>query len=500
MSAVAHLPTPLEQTVATFRRWLHMDDADSLLATLGAVAANNLEGDPVWLLLVGPPGGGKSEILNSLSGLPFTRTAGTLTEASLLSGTPKKDHGQAARGGLLREIGEFGIIVAKDFGSILSMNRDARAQTLAALREVYDGSWTRLVGTDGGRSLEWEGKVGFVGGVTPTIDRHHAVMGAMGERFMLYRLPDVDADLQARRALSHAGKEKKMRREIADAVTALIESQRKTEADLEEAETDRLIALATLVVRARSAVERDNYSREIELVPGSEAPTRLPVALSLLLGGMHSIGVPKADAWRVLTKVGLDSIPALRLEIMLTLQRAGAELSTNVLAGEVRHPATTTRRACEDLVAHGLLECHRQGDGQAHLWELTDFAAERLATVQLPIKTASQTAPKTRLETVSDGSAKTTTDKTGTVQNGSTEPSTDTVPEMFMSQEGFPEMSEDPSYLALGNQIPDKTGTLVNGTNRNTDEEAEQPPPDDSIYDPQLEPAASNGHGDWNDL
>jgi len=84
---------------------------------------------PSLVLLVGPPGGGKSEILNSLSGLPFTRTAGTLTEASLLSGTPKKDSGNA-RGGLLREIGDFGVIVAKDFGSILSMNRDANHRRL----------------------------------------------------------------------------------------------------------------------------------------------------------------------------------------------------------------------------------------------------------------------------------------------------------------------------------------------------------------------------------
>ena len=104
--------------------------------------------------------------------------------------------------------------MCKDFGSVLSMNRDARAAVLAALREVYDGSWTRHVGTGGGRTLTWSGKVGLVAGATPTIDRHHAVMGAMGERFVLFRLPEVDASEQARRALAHAGREKEMRQEI----------------------------------------------------------------------------------------------------------------------------------------------------------------------------------------------------------------------------------------------------------------------------------------------
>lgn len=460
MTALEHATTPLEDTVATFRRWLYMDDADSLLATLGTIAANRLDGDPVWLLLVGPPGGGKSEILNALSGLPYIRTAGTLTEASLLSGTPKKDHGQAARGGLLMEIGEFGIIVAKDFGSILSMNRDAQGSTLAALREVYDGKWTRLVGTDGGRSLHWEGKVGFVGGVTPTIDRHHAVMGAMGERFMLFRIPEVDADIQARRALSHAGKEKRMRKELADAVASVIGDQAMIAREPDDDEISQLVALGTLVVRARSAVERDNYNREILLVPGPEAPTRFTIMLKRLLAGMYAIGMEKSDAWRVLAKVALDSIPALRLAIMTTLDDYNGQLSTNDLAAAVRHPSTTTRRACEDLVAHGLIDKTRQGEGKAHLWELTAFSKERL-------------------QTASDGLPKTTFDKTGKLVAVETEPKQEGLPEMSSSAATFPENPIGEPIKAFGNQVPDITGTLASSTNRNNNGEGHERPPFD---------------------
>jgi energy-coupling factor transporter ATP-binding protein EcfA2 len=495
MSAVAHLPTPLEQTVATFRRWLHMDDADSLLATLGAVAANNLEGDPVWLLLVGPPGGGKSEILNALSGLAYTRTAGTLTEASLLSGTPKKDHGQAARGGLLMEIGEFGIIVAKDFGSILSMNRDGQAQTLAALREVYDGSWTRLVGTDGGRSLHWQGKVGFVGGVTPTIDRHHAVMGAMGERFMLFRLPTVDADTQARSALSHAGKERQMRKELADAVAGILASQTTTAVDLASDEVDRLVALGTLVVRARSAVERDNYTREIELVPGSEAPTRYTIMLKRLLTGMYAIGMDKQSAWRVLTKVGLDSIPALRFAIMETLAEYDGRMSTNDLAAAVRHPATTTRRSCEDLVAHGLLEMTRQGEGKAHLWDLSGFTANRLRTVQETLPDRQADALKTVSEQGVERVPFNGSGISGKVNSRTTEPNQEGFPEMSVSQETVPEIPEGVSSKPLPNQIPGLSGTVVNGTNRNSYDI--DPDEDPGAWAQPLEPASANGNDGW---
>lgn len=375
--------TALAAVRETFQRWLHLPDPGALYAALGTVAANRLDGDPCWVLLVGSPGGGKSELLGSLSGLPDVYPAATLTEASLLSGTPKRERDVDARGGLLRVIGDFGIVLAKDFGSVLNMNRDARASLLAALREVYDGAWTRHVGTDGGRTLAWSGKVGFLGGCTPTIDRHHAVMGSMGERFCLYRIPEVDPNVQAREALRHAGRERAMRRDLSMAVERLFEDELRVPPERTEEDTEALILLSTLVVRARSAVERDGYSREIELVPGAEAPARLAIVLDRLLAGLDAVGVSRVDAWAVVQKAALDSVPALRLAVLYTLADAHAQLDTNAIASAVRHPAQTTRRALEDLTAYGLVEQERQGEGKAHLWALSAFTRERLPVPEM---------------------------------------------------------------------------------------------------------------------
>jgi hypothetical protein len=41
---------------------------------------------------------------------------------------------------LLQKIGASGFLVLKDFGSILSMRPETKAELLAALREIYDGS------------------------------------------------------------------------------------------------------------------------------------------------------------------------------------------------------------------------------------------------------------------------------------------------------------------------------------------------------------------------
>jgi hypothetical protein len=371
----------LAEVITTFRRWLFMPDARALLAVLGTVAANRLDGDPVWLLLVGPPGGGKSELLQSLSPLPDVHPTATLTEASLLSGTPKRDHDQTAKGGLLRVIGEFGIIVSKDFGSVLSMNREARAAVLAGLREVFDGAWTRHVGTDGGRTLHWAGKIGLIAGCTPTIDRHHAVIGSMGERFVIFRLPEVDGAEQARRALSHAGREGQMRKELGEAVKDLFAQGLAKPQPLSAEESDRLVSLATLVVRCRSAVERDGYTREIELIPEHEAPARLVVVLERLLAGLDVIGLSRDDSWDVMTKVGLDSVPALRRAILDVLFTATGELETSAIAEMVRYPSSTARRALEDLTAHGLVERHVNGQGKSDGWSLGVWARERLSEI-----------------------------------------------------------------------------------------------------------------------
>ena len=65
--------TPLAETLAVFRKWLHLTNETPVLTVLGVVAANRLAGDPVWLGLVAPPSSCKTEILNSLGLLADVR-------------------------------------------------------------------------------------------------------------------------------------------------------------------------------------------------------------------------------------------------------------------------------------------------------------------------------------------------------------------------------------------------------------------------------------------
>lgn len=363
-------PWPLEQTLEVFDRWLVLRDRVPIYAVLGTIAANLLPGDPVWLGLVAPPSSAKTEILNSIALLPYVYQAATLTPAALLSGIPKKQHHKTAVGGLLRQIGEFGIISLKDFGSVLSMRPDAKAEVLAALRELYDGAWTRHLGTEGGRTLSWKGKVGLVFGCTGVIDSHYSVIGAMGDRFLLSRVAPCAG--QFRRALEHSGAATgKMRKELAAAVAHLFAAERPEPRPLAEEEFQRLDGVVALAVRLRGAIERDRQSREVEVIFGAEGTARLGLTLERLLAGLDVLGVERKLALDVVEAVAFDSVPPLRLGAFRYLQQlAPAQVETPIVAKALGLPTGTVRRALEDLAAYGLVERMVQGPGKPDLWTL----------------------------------------------------------------------------------------------------------------------------------
>jgi hypothetical protein len=338
---------------------LLLKDATPLLALLGTVAANYLPGDPVWFGIVAPGSSAKTEMLNSVYGLPNIHKSGPMTLPALLSGTPKRQRDKTARGGLLREVGDFGIIVAKDFGSILSMRPDAKAEVLGALREVYDGEYTRRVGTEGGRQLYWQGKVGFVFGTTPVIDSHHSVIGAMGERFLLSRLtPEAD---QFIRALKHSGnKTAIMRKELAESVSKLFANLLADPSlyeppPLSDDEIQEINKVVSLVVALRGPIERDRYSREIENIYGKEGTGRLGLTLERLLAGLDAIGVERRTAMEVIKTVAMDSLPPIRRAAYECVYKYHSVTTADV-AIEIGLPTNTVRRALEDLAAYGLVE------------------------------------------------------------------------------------------------------------------------------------------------
>ncbi|MGO8918024.1 MAG: hypothetical protein ACLQJR_19140 [Stellaceae bacterium] len=373
--------SPIEDTLRTFERWLILPSRTPVYAMLGTIVANLLEGDPVWLGLVAPPSSAKTELLNAVSGLPFVVSVSTLTLASLLSGTPRRQRTPGATGGLLRQVGNPGLLCLKDFTSTLTMRPESKSEVLSALREIYDGKWTRYVGTDGGKPLHWTGKLGLVFGCTGAIDTQHSVSDALGNRFLLSRLEPGKGQL--RWAFRHVGgKTAAMRRELAESVNLLFAAPRPDPQELSEHEIERFERVTELVVRLRGAVERDRYRRELDAVYGAEGPARFGLSLERLLAGLDALGVERKSALEVVISVALDSTPPLRRNIYRFLCQPLNPLdpppahtpplatrTTKQVAEAIGLPSVTVRRGLEELTSYGLAHSYPAKQGAATQWQ-----------------------------------------------------------------------------------------------------------------------------------
>lgn len=345
----------LAECEAVFLQWLGAEyDLAALRAVLAAAAVEQLTGDPVWLLLVSGSGNAKTETVQALAGAGAMVTSTIASEGALLSATSARERTKHATGGLLRVLGERGVLVVKDVTSILSMNRELRGQVLAALREVYDGRWSRNVGTDGGRTLEWTGRLVLVGAVTTAYDAAHGVIAAMGDRFVLLRTDSGHGRHAAgRQALANVGHEETMRAELAAAVGAVLAEVDEGAATLAGEVMETLLQLADVVTLARTAVERDQRGDPME-AHAPEAPTRFAKMLGQLVRGALAVGMAEDDALQLAARAAGDSVPPVRLLVLAdVLDHPGTRTTDS--ARRTQRPRSSVDRTLQELHLLGLV-------------------------------------------------------------------------------------------------------------------------------------------------
>ena len=169
------MPSPYQVVVDLLNEHWHEPDIQGIQALYAGVAAHNQSGQPVWPMLVAPPGSLKTEMLESLRPLPGVHTIDAMTPKTFLSGALDQGRQDAS---LLHRIGKNGILICSDFSTVLGMKSDDRALIFADLRRIYDGSLRKEFGTSDG-VRKWAGRITFVVGATPDVDMH------------LLSLPDV---------------------------------------------------------------------------------------------------------------------------------------------------------------------------------------------------------------------------------------------------------------------------------------------------------------------
>lgn len=364
-----------EEVLGGYRKWLHLPDDEPLDILYGAIFANRIEGDPIWLFLVGPPGSAKSELLMTLHEAPLIMTTTSLTPQALVSGANFMGSGDPS---IIPKLNGK-VLVIKDFTTILSMHHTQRDEIFGVLRDAYDGRVEKRFGT--GIHRVYDSRFGILAGVTPKIEEFSSMSSVLGERFLKYRIRFQgkidDAEDQILRALTNIGKQNTMRLKLMD-ISAKALDRPIMPADIPAVPPEmlkRFIKLAQWVASLRGVVSREKYSGEILFKPVSEVGTRLAQQLTKMAMGVaihrRLKKVTEAE-YRLVTHVARSTAPDRIEEIIkqMWVRRRNDYSTTAEVAEWSRFTRQTVLKLLQDL--HLLHVIHsKKGAHGGGMWKLS---------------------------------------------------------------------------------------------------------------------------------
>jgi hypothetical protein len=365
-AAAADVPNP-EKVGETYRRWLSMQSIECLDIMFGTVLGNRLDGDPLWMFLVAPPGGMKTELLMTLSASASVVTTTSMTPQALISGC----HFNSGDPSLIPKlIGK--VLVVKDFTTILTQPPMDRDSIFGILRDAYDGRTERHFGN--GVHRLYEGTFGVLAGVTPIVETISSSSITLGERFLKYRLSSSSggaggihsARAAVRQALANMPNSTQMRAEMQEMATRVLDREVSGFPEVPDAFLERIVDLAQWVALLRGVVGKERYTGIVQFKPMSEIGTRLAKQLSKLACGIalyHQKKVVDPDVYRILTRVATSTIPDRVEDLIKHLFLRGDAVVAD-LSAWTHLPSSTVHPLMQDLA---LLKIVRQKE---KVWSL----------------------------------------------------------------------------------------------------------------------------------
>ena len=355
----------LAYVLGVWQRHYEIEDIAPLLVAFAAYVSQPLHGDPVWLILVGPPSTIKSEIVRSFGEDAKERVwpISTLTPNTFISG-------QAKQGSLLGKL-DGKIVTIKDFTTILEKNKDTRSEIFSQLREIYDGYFSKGTGNQDAPYQNVKARITIIAGATSVIDHVESRENLLGSRFVKIRTHAGDIRKTSEKARRMLGRETEVRQEVGMITRAYLDSVKVAEVPTDERTNELLTELAEFVARMRTGIARDWYGR-IEYLPEPEGIPRLYkqfLTLAWCLCAILERSQVDNDVLRLIARVGRDTIDSKRLKVLESLTKD--EEKTSVISARVGLPVETANRALDDLRLLGFAT--KGGNENAgYAWCLTD--------------------------------------------------------------------------------------------------------------------------------
>lgn len=366
--------TTLQEVKDAYKSVFYMkDENDGVLDVILAVTISTWTGnDGIWLLLIGGPSTGKTECLNIVTTLEFVHTISTLTENTFLSGMKLKAGQEAS---LLHRIGPKGVLVFKDFTTVLGLRDDRRTEILNQMREIYDGRINKSTGN--GDDNTWEGKINVLAATTEVIYSEANKQAANGIRFFNYVMPKMTMEeefMMAKRSkamINHAKAKRDWLRELTkDYVEGVLKTIGEDLPQIPEELSERIRNLAYVITKARAATDH-NWKGDVEFVHEKESIPRLVNQMEILAQTfmLMNHGKPSVKHEKIIFKILMDSIPKYSRKVIEIMLKYPAVTSAGV-AQEMNMQTEVVARWLIQLNAHEIIDRKKTPGTSIDMWSL----------------------------------------------------------------------------------------------------------------------------------
>lgn len=322
-----HEKKTLQDVYDVYQKWLYFEDTDVIDLTLATALTSQKKGTPIWIIVIGRSGGGKSQLIRALAEIPNVKMLDNLTPNALASGAK-----EYVSKGKTRKVNDLGtewegkstFVLTSDLATLSSKNKDEKKAIFAAFRELFDGYVTKDTGNEVSRKYT-DCHVTWLFGATPAIRSEVLIYAELGTRELMYDMPYLEESLDAKmeKAWNNENHEANKKKEMQLVAKQFYNSHKYDETiDAEHMKTFIFEQSKKLeYLRGTAATDRSTGELITKIVRADSM--RSMIQFKKLYRGLKSLDTnyPDEKTKRIITQIVNSSGDPVRMEIMRMHER-----------------------------------------------------------------------------------------------------------------------------------------------------------------------------------
>ena len=186
-----HEKKSLEEVYEVYKKWMYFESMDVIDVILATALTREKRGTPVWIIIIGRSGSGKSQLIRALERIEDTKILDDLTAQTLASGA--KIHIGKGKSRPVNDLGsewegKDTLVLTSDLATLTSKDATEKKAIWAKFRELFDGYVSRDTGNEVSK-LYTDIHVTWIFGATPAIRSEVLIYAELGTRELMYEMP-----------------------------------------------------------------------------------------------------------------------------------------------------------------------------------------------------------------------------------------------------------------------------------------------------------------------